>query len=179
MYHQSWGELWSYIPNRWHPLHSKAKFACQVNSSPRDVHSCLELAMLIKITKNNLSQKSVVLETSAQDSKSTDSGAQIECLFIYLFISVHVPSISEIYLGQRTSIWNPVVMSMRVFENIKAGDKLLWNNATINEDGKKFQCLTPLIEITRSQWFLNLPPNQAWGWVVQKIQEPLAQYNLR
>ena len=29
------------------PLHSKGKFFCQVNQSPRYVHSCLELIILI------------------------------------------------------------------------------------------------------------------------------------
>ena len=47
-------------------LYTKVKFSCHVNPSVSYVDSCLELVILIKMSTNNPSQKSMVFEHSAQ-----------------------------------------------------------------------------------------------------------------
>ena len=47
-----------------------------VNQCLRYANSCLEHAILIKMTANNRSQESVVLESSAKPSLSSQSGSQ-------------------------------------------------------------------------------------------------------
>ena len=47
------------------PFHSNGKFSGQIKQSARLVHSCLVLAILIKISTNNPGHKSVVLESSS------------------------------------------------------------------------------------------------------------------
>ena len=70
------------------PLSSGGDF-CQLNHSVKFVHICLELNNLIKMTINNPSRKSVVLESSAKprpgqpklgladDSRTIDSGCKV------------------------------------------------------------------------------------------------------
>jgi len=50
------------------PYHTDVKFSCRVNQSLRYVHSCHELIFLVKMSINNPSQKSVVLESSVKPS---------------------------------------------------------------------------------------------------------------
>ena len=49
-------------------LQFKGKFSCMVKQSVRYVHRCLEFAILRKMSTNNPSQKSVVLEFSVKPS---------------------------------------------------------------------------------------------------------------
>ena len=59
------------------PLHSKGKLSCQFNQS---VHSCLEIAILIRMSTNNPSQKSVWQPRLGltEDSRPTDPWCTID-----------------------------------------------------------------------------------------------------
>ena len=63
------------------PLQYKGMLSCQVNQSARYLHRCLELAILMKTSTDNPSQKSMVLESFAKLSLGcqTDTGSILVC----------------------------------------------------------------------------------------------------
>ena len=57
-------------------MNSKGNFYGQINQYVRYVHSCPQLAILIKMGKNHPSQKSVVLESSAKPKLRREFGGR-------------------------------------------------------------------------------------------------------